>query len=106
MIDGKVISTGFSNSYGNFIHIEIANEIILSYNHLNKVLVKQNEILKSGDLIGLGGSTGNSTAPHLHLSLIKNKEPIDPLFLVNYPFTENFALEFSQRGVPFIYGKN
>jgi murein DD-endopeptidase MepM/ murein hydrolase activator NlpD len=46
---------------------------------LDKLSVKEGDKVESGDLIGLMGSTGNSTGPHLHFSVLKNGEYIDPV---------------------------
>lgn len=98
MIDGIVTKTGYDATYGNYVHIKISPNTILTYSHLNKVLVKENANVKSGDIIALGGSTGNSTGNHLHLSLFYNDTAYDPINLVKYDYTESFLLESQNRG--------
>ncbi len=103
MVDGTVIDCGYSDTYGNFVHIKINKNTYISYNHLNKVLVKKGEFVTSGDIIALSGNTGASTGPHLHLSLFTKDNPKDILPMVKYDYTEGFLKEFEDRGEPFIY---
>ena len=68
--DGKIISTprlGFS--YGHHIREAIAGARHAIYAHLSKIFVKPGQNVKAGQRIGLSGSTGNSTGPHLHLTV-------------------------------------
>lgn len=97
MIDGEVISTGYNDTYGNFIHIKIDENMYISYNHLNKVIVKNGDEVKSGDIIGLSGNTGSSTGPHLHLSLFINNVANDILPFLKYEYTESFLDEKSAQ---------
>ena len=65
--DGKVRLTSYeARGYGNYIILRHPNELETVYGHLNKSLVKPNQVVKAGQPIGLGGSTGRSTGPHLH----------------------------------------
>lgn len=65
--DGKVrISTYQKRGYGHYIVIRHPNGLETVYGHLSKKLVAENDIVHSGDPIGLGGSTGRSTGSHLH----------------------------------------
>ena len=54
------------NGYGNVIVIRHSNGLETVYGHLSKQLVKTNQIVKVGDVIGLAGNTGRSTGTHLH----------------------------------------
>ncbi len=103
MIYGECIETGFSESYGNYVHIKISNSSYISYNHLNKVLIKKGDIVDIGHPIALSGNTGNSTAPHLHLELYTNDISQNMLGFLNFDYTKNFANEFKYRGEPFLY---
>lgn len=75
--------TGFSGGSGNNVRINHGtfegNTIETAYLHLNRFLVKSGQYVKKGELIGVVGSTGLSTACHLHLSLYKNGKGSDPL---------------------------
>lgn len=65
--DGKVRLTNYeARGYGNYVIIRHSNDLETVYGHLNKFLVKPDQVVKAGDPIALGGSTGRSTGPHLH----------------------------------------
>lgn len=64
--------------YGYFVVIRHDNGLETLYGHLSKILVKDNTKIKSGDAIGMGGSTGRSTGSHLHLEFRYLGVPIDP----------------------------
>jgi murein DD-endopeptidase MepM/ murein hydrolase activator NlpD len=65
--DGKVRLTNYeAKGYGNYIILRHPNQLETVYGHLNKFLVKPDQVVKAGDPIALGGSTGRSTGPHLH----------------------------------------
>lgn len=65
--DGKVRLTNYeARGFGNYIILRHPNGLETVYGHLNKALVKPDQVVRAGDPIGLGGSTGRSTGPHLH----------------------------------------
>ena len=65
--DGKVRLTAYERKgYGNYIIIRHPNGLETVYGHLNKTLVKADQVVRAGEPIALGGSTGRSTGPHLH----------------------------------------
>lgn len=65
--NGKVRLTNYEGKgYGNYVIIRHPNGLETVYGHLNKFLVKPDQTVKAGQPIGLGGSTGRSTGPHLH----------------------------------------
>lgn len=76
--DGKVITSGFDNARGNNIVIQHANGLRSWYMHLNKIIIIEGDSVTKGQTIGLVGSTGRSTGPHLHYELVKDGETIDP----------------------------
>ena len=51
------------------------------YAHLDRILVSVNQEVKVGDVVGLGGNTGRSSAPHLHFELRYKGFPIDPIIM-------------------------
>lgn len=64
---GKVRKTAYeARGYGYYVVMRHPNGLETVYGHLSKILVKPNQIIKVGDPIALGGSTGLSTGPHLH----------------------------------------
>ena len=79
--DGVVrvdMSTRMSGGYGNVIVIRHVNGLETYYGHLSKRLVKSGDIVKAGELIGYGGSTGRSTGPHLHFETRYMGQAFDP----------------------------
>ncbi|MCX7798541.1 MAG: M23 family metallopeptidase [Melioribacter sp.] len=67
---------------GNFILIDHGLGLSSAYLHLSKIFVENNQKVKKGELIGLIGSTGRSTAPHLHLEVRLYNKRIDPMTLL------------------------
>lgn len=82
-MDGRVAETGYSTIFGNFIILSHAEGYQTLYAHLNKILVKQGASVLQGKTIGLLGSTGYSTGPHLHLGVFKRGSAVDPLKFIN-----------------------
>ena len=76
---GRVISTGYYGAYGLAIKIEHRNGFITRYAHNSAILVRVGDFVKKGQMIGLVGSTGNSTGHHLHFEIRCNDIPLDPL---------------------------
>lgn len=84
VLKGVVISSEWNKyGYGNLIIIKHIDNSLTYYAHLNKIFVDFNTLVKEGEVIGLSGSTGNSTGPHLHFEYRIDKKPIDPLILLN-----------------------
>ncbi len=80
--DGKVTKSTYNQYSGNFIVITHTDGYTSSYAHLAKSNVKEGQTVKKGDIIGLIGSTGSATGPHLHFEIRKDKDPKDPLELI------------------------
>ena len=80
---GKVMLTGNYYYNGNFIMMNHGNNLISIFLHLNEITVKKDDLIEKGQLIGAIGSTGLSTGPHLHWSVMLNNSYIDPLELIN-----------------------
>jgi murein DD-endopeptidase MepM/ murein hydrolase activator NlpD len=62
--------------------INHGNNLISMFLHLNDIFIAQDQIVKKGEIIGTIGSTGLSTGPHLHWSVLLNNAYINPLALV------------------------
>ena len=84
---GKIISTGWRGGYGNTVIINHGiykgRNTSTLYGHMAQIFVTNNQIVKKGQVIGLEGSTGTSTAHHLHFEIRENGIPINPLQLLN-----------------------
>lgn len=76
---GKVVSAGWGGGYGNMIVIDHGNGVTTRYAHASKLLVSVGKSVSKGQTIGLVGSTGNSTGPHLHFEVIINGSTVNPL---------------------------
>ncbi len=70
--------------FGNLIIIRHYNGLETYYGHLSKINVKVNEVVKSGEHIALGGSTGRSRGPHLHFEVRYKDLPLDPLRVIDF----------------------
>ncbi|MDO4505702.1 MAG: M23 family metallopeptidase [Spirochaetales bacterium] len=79
---GRVLKSAFSSLYGNYIVVEHIDGYQTLYAHMSKSLVKKGDRVSQGARIGLVGSTGYSTGPHLHLTVYKNYKPVDPLTVI------------------------
>jgi murein DD-endopeptidase MepM/ murein hydrolase activator NlpD len=77
-----VIYTGNLFFSGNVVYVDHGGGLISMYAHLSQINVKAGELLNQGDYLGLVGSTGRATGPHLHWSVYLNGTAINPaLFL-------------------------
>ncbi|WP_321391295.1 peptidoglycan DD-metalloendopeptidase family protein [Emcibacter sp.] len=79
--NGIVTKAGRNGAYGNFIEIDHGNGFKSRYGHLSKIKVKRGQQVSVEQEIGLMGSTGRSTSPHLHYEIWFNGKPINPLKL-------------------------
>lgn len=80
--DGGVVveaSTGWNGGYGNMIRIRHSDGYETLYAHCNKLYVVKGQKVTKGQELGLIGSTGNSSGPHLHFEVRKNGVRIDPM---------------------------
>lgn len=81
--DGKVITSGWDDLYGNVVAIDHGNGYVTYYGHNLKILVSTGAIVHRGDVIALSGSSGRSSAPHLHYEIKKDGVAIDPKNFLN-----------------------
>lgn len=83
--DGKVRVKQYERrGYGYYLVLRHPNGLETVYGHLSRFLVEENDVVKSGDPIGLGGNTGRSTGSHLHLEFRFLGNPINPTFIVDF----------------------
>ncbi|WFU10677.1 peptidoglycan DD-metalloendopeptidase family protein [Rhizobium sp. CB3090] len=80
---GKVVSAGWTGGYGNMVEIDHGDGISTRYGHMEEVLVKVGDTVKTGDAVGLAGSTGRSTGTHLHYEVRENGRAVDPMYFIN-----------------------
>ncbi len=79
--DGVVTMSSTYGGYGNCLMISIGNGYTTLYGHLSSFAVSAGQTVKKGQVVGYIGSTGWSTGPHLHFSLLKNGDLVDPMIL-------------------------
>lgn len=75
---GRVTSVGFDPKLGNVVKLDHGFGIETLYGHLAKALVKEGQRVRRGDVVGLVGSTGLATGPHLHYMVKVNGQTFDP----------------------------
>lgn len=81
---GKVRFAAFhKNGYGNLVIIRHPNGLETFYAHLSLILADTNQWLEAGSVIGLGGSTGRSYAPHLHFETRYHDIPLNPFHFID-----------------------
>ena len=83
--DGKIRITAYQRGgYGHYVVIRHNNGIETLYAHLSKKLVKNNQNVKAGEPIGLGGNTGRSSGAHLHFETILMGKSLDPALMFDF----------------------
>jgi murein DD-endopeptidase MepM/ murein hydrolase activator NlpD len=76
---GRVVLAATSASgYGNYVVLDHGDGVTTLYGHLDRILVRQGDRVNQGDAVGLEGSTGYSTGPHVHFEVRVNGIPVDP----------------------------
>jgi murein DD-endopeptidase MepM/ murein hydrolase activator NlpD len=75
---GRVTSVGFDPKLGHMVKLDHGFGIETLYGHLAKPLVKEGQRVKRGDVVGLVGSSGLATGPHLHYMVKVNGQALDP----------------------------
>lgn len=76
---GKVILAERTSGYGRAVKIDHGRGIITLYGHASKLLVKEGQTVKKGDVIAKVGSSGRSTGPHLHFEVLLYGTPVNPI---------------------------
>jgi murein DD-endopeptidase MepM/ murein hydrolase activator NlpD len=79
---GRVADAGQDPEYGWFVLLQHADGYQSMYGHLSRRLVATGDSVTPGQVIGLTGSTGRSTAPHLHFEIRRQGASLDPLTMV------------------------
>lgn len=86
--DGKIVLAEWRNSTGFSVVIEHLPGLYSIYYHCSELIVKEGDMVKTGDLIAKSGSTGLATGPHIHWEIRLNGEAVRPEFFLN-----DFAFE-------------
>lgn len=81
--DGTVETAGRNKGYGNYVRIRHDAQYATAYAHMSRFAkgLERGDRVRQGDVIGLVGSTGMSTGPHLHYEVLRDEEQINPLSL-------------------------
>ncbi|HEX6371658.1 MAG TPA: M23 family metallopeptidase [Longimicrobium sp.] len=82
---GTVAEVGEDSVYGRFVRIAHPGGYESLYAHASSLLVRARDRVPEGRVIALSGSTGLSTAPHLHFEIRKDGRPVDPGALIHHP---------------------
>jgi len=80
---GMVAGAAFDAEYGFYVLLQHPSGLQTMYGHASRLLVEPGQHIEPGQIIALAGSTGRSTAPHLHFELRREGELIDPFQLIN-----------------------
>jgi murein DD-endopeptidase MepM/ murein hydrolase activator NlpD len=96
--DGKVRIVKYERrGYGKYVVIRHDNGLETVYGHLSKQLVEENQLVKAGEVIGLGGNTGRSTGSHLHFETRFLGIAINPIYMFDFPKQDIVADTYTFR---------
>ncbi|ADO36293.1 phage tail tape measure protein [Eubacterium callanderi] len=90
---GTVTLADWYGGYGNTVMIALDNGFTTLFGHMSSIGVSAGDRVAPGQIVGLVGSTGNSTGPHLHYSIFLNGQPIDP--------AQFYGFDVGSRRIPF-----
>jgi len=76
--DGVVVIAGWQRGYGRVVYLDHGNGISTRYGHLSRIDVAEGQTIKRGEQLGLVGSSGRSTGPHLHYEVRVNGSAVNP----------------------------
>jgi len=82
---GTVVDVGEDDVYGRFVVVDHGEGFTSLYAHASAHLVVRGQQVRAREVIALTGSTGRSTAPHLHVELLLDGDADDPLMMVRHP---------------------
>lgn len=89
MFDGVVRYVNYHSGHGKTVVVRHFNGLETVYAHLSKQLVKVNDTVRKGQIIGKGGTTGNARGSHLHLEVLFQGIPIHPEYVFDFSNEEN-----------------
>ena len=102
-LDGEIVKTGLSASYGNFVEVEHMDGITSFYAHMSRTAgLKVGDPVKAGEVIGYVGATGDATGPHLHFEIRKDGARFDPAKFMGHAFktVASLPLQVERFGEP------
>lgn len=76
--DGLVTTAARMSGYGKLVHLNHAFGLATRYGHLSEIRVRPGQRVRKGDVVGLVGSTGRSSGPHLHYEVLRSGRAVDP----------------------------
>ncbi|MES2566922.1 MAG: M23 family metallopeptidase [Bacteroidota bacterium] len=101
--DGMIRIAQVKGAYGNVIIIRHYNGLETVYAHLSKIKVKPGQVVSAGQLIGLGGSTGRSSGPHLHFEVRFKGQALNPSSIISFnenkTFNDSIIIKRSRYGI-------
>ena len=96
--DGKVRIVKYERrGYGKYVVIRHDNGLETVYGHLSKQLGEENQLVKAGEVLGLGGNTGRSTGSHLHFETRFLGIAINPIYMFDFPKQDIVADTYTFR---------
>lgn len=91
--DGEIKRASWVSGYGQLVEIEHGFGYKTRYGHMSKILVKTGQKVKRGEVIGLVGNSGMSTAPHVHYEVYKDDKAVNPIYYFHGDLTaEEYAI--------------
>jgi septal ring factor EnvC (AmiA/AmiB activator) len=91
--NGSVMTSGWKQGYGNCVELNHGFGYVTLYGHMSAIKVRSGQYVKRGDVIGLVGSTGKSTGPHLHYEVHLRGEIMNP---ANYYYMDLSPAEYDR----------
>jgi murein DD-endopeptidase MepM/ murein hydrolase activator NlpD len=79
---GSVTEAGYNADYGLFVLLRHQDGYETMYGHMSRLIAAEGDEVQAGEVIGLSGNSGRSTAPHLHFEIRRDAKSIDPMELV------------------------
>lgn len=96
--DGKVRVTSYDRGgYGSYVVVRHNNGLETVYGHLSDIKVFEGQTVRAGQLLGLGGSSGRSSGPHLHFETRFLGNPINPERFIDYENGEIWADSYTMK---------
>ncbi|MEQ1733385.1 MAG: M23 family metallopeptidase [Bacteroidia bacterium] len=99
---GMVRISQWHKGYGNVVIVRHYNGLETTYAHLSKLKVKAGDVVRSGQILGMGGNTGHSEGSHLHFETRFKGIPINPNYFISFKNSElqatNFTLKATKTG--------